>query len=129
MSTELLVLVVEDEYLDRLCAVEIIEEAGLTPIEAGSPMEAAELLKARSDIVMVIVGAEIIQSPRGRELVLLLEEMSELVVLISCTHRLAANHHLPNHGVLRTPFHRPSVVSELRRLSRELTAPPDTKWL
>lgn len=86
MSAKLLALIVDDEYLDRLCAAEMAEEAGLKPIEAGNPGEAAELLKAHSDIAMVIVGAGIVQSPAGCGLVSLLEEQRGLVVLISCTH-------------------------------------------
>lgn len=86
MSARPLALIVDDKYLDRLSAFEMTEEVGLTPIEAGNPGEAADLLKAHTDIVMVIVGAGIVQSPAGREFVSLLEGQNDLVVLVSRSH-------------------------------------------
>ena len=47
------VLVVEDEALLRMMAVEIAEEAGFDVIEASNADEAVKILAARSDVRIV----------------------------------------------------------------------------
>lgn len=47
------VLVVEDEPLLRMLAVEVVEEAGFTAIEARDADEAVVLLESRSDITLL----------------------------------------------------------------------------
>ena len=44
------VLVVEDDWLLRLIAVEIVEDAGLVAIEAANADEAIAVLECRADI-------------------------------------------------------------------------------
>ena len=48
-----LVLVVEDEFLVRMNAVSLLEEAGFAVLEAGSADEAIVLLEGRRDIRIV----------------------------------------------------------------------------
>jgi CheY-like chemotaxis protein len=44
------VLIVEDDSLLRMFAVEVVAEAGFVPVEAGDADEAVTLLEARPDI-------------------------------------------------------------------------------
>ena len=50
LSSPIYVLVVEDEFLSRLHAVNLVEDAGYEAIEASSAKEAIAILEARKDI-------------------------------------------------------------------------------
>jgi CheY-like chemotaxis protein len=47
------VLVVEDEMLLRMRAVDMVEDAGFTPVEAVDADEAVAILESRSDIALL----------------------------------------------------------------------------
>lgn len=47
------VLIVEDEMILRMFAVDIVEDAGYTPVEAVDADEAIALLESRSDIALM----------------------------------------------------------------------------
>lgn len=47
------VLIVEDEMMLRMRAVDMVEEAGYTPIEASDAAEAVAILESRSDIALM----------------------------------------------------------------------------
>lgn len=57
-----LVLVVEDEPLLRMAALDMVEEAGFEPVEAADATEAVRILEARFDIRIVFSD---IDMPRG----------------------------------------------------------------
>jgi CheY-like chemotaxis protein len=48
------VLVVEDDWLLRLLAVEIVEDAGLVAVEAANADEAIVILERRVDIALIL---------------------------------------------------------------------------
>lgn len=52
-DARLLVLVVEDEPLLRMAAMQMVEDAGYWPVEARDSNEAIKLLEARTDIRIV----------------------------------------------------------------------------
>ena len=52
------VLVVEDEPLLRMLAVEVVEEAGFTAIEARDADEAVVLLESRADITLLFTDID-----------------------------------------------------------------------
>jgi CheY-like chemotaxis protein len=53
------VLVVEDEMLLRLRAVDMVEDAGFTPVEAVDADEAVAILESRSDIALLFTDIQI----------------------------------------------------------------------
>ncbi|QLH73009.1 response regulator [Rhodopseudomonas palustris] len=61
-NTRLIVLVVEDEPLLRMTAVDMVEEAGFTALEAADATEAIRILESRFDIRIVFTD---IDMPRG----------------------------------------------------------------
>ena len=63
-----LVLVVEDEFLVRMNAVFLLEEAGFDVLEAGSADEAIALLEARKDIRIVFTDINMPGSMDGLRL-------------------------------------------------------------
>jgi CheY-like chemotaxis protein len=52
------VLVVEDEMMLRMRAVDIVEDAGFTAIEAVNADEALEILESRSDIELLFTDIQ-----------------------------------------------------------------------
>jgi two-component system, response regulator PdtaR len=59
------VLIVEDDALLRMLAVEIVEEAGFVAIEAADADEAVSLLESRSDIVLLLTDIDMPGSMNG----------------------------------------------------------------
>jgi CheY-like chemotaxis protein len=59
------VLVVEDEMLLRMRAVDMVEDAGYTPIEAIDADEAVKILESRSDIALMFTDIQMPGSMDG----------------------------------------------------------------
>ena len=62
------VLVVEDEMLLRMRAVDIVEDAGFTSVKAVDADEAVAILESRSDIAMVFTDIQMPGSMDGLQL-------------------------------------------------------------
>ena len=62
------VLVVEDEMVLRMRAVDIVEDAGFTAVEAVNADEALAILEARSDIALLISDIQMPGSMDGLKL-------------------------------------------------------------
>jgi CheY-like chemotaxis protein len=62
------VLVVEDEPLLRMLAVDLVEEAGLTALEAANADEAIRLLEMRGDIRIIFTDIDMPGSMNGLKL-------------------------------------------------------------
>jgi CheY-like chemotaxis protein len=62
------VLVVEDEFLIRMHAAEMIEEAGFEVVEASNADEAVAILEARLDIAVVFTDIQMPGSTDGLKL-------------------------------------------------------------
>lgn len=62
------VLIVEDEFLIRLHAAQIIEDAGFDVIEASNADEAIPILEARSDITVLFTDIQMPGSMDGLRL-------------------------------------------------------------
>jgi CheY-like chemotaxis protein len=62
------VLVVEDEYLIRTNAAEMVSEAGFDVVEAGNADEAIAILEARPDIHVVFTDIQMAGSMDGLKL-------------------------------------------------------------
>jgi CheY-like chemotaxis protein len=66
--TRPVVLVVEDDSLIRLTAVEMVEAAGFDVVEAGNADEAMEILGSRPDIAVVFTDIQMPGSMDGLKL-------------------------------------------------------------
>ena len=67
-TQRLVVLIVEDEFLLRLDAVDMIVAAGFDAIEAASADEAIEILESRPDIAVVFTDIQMPGSMDGLKL-------------------------------------------------------------
>src|ERR1700753_2341450 len=62
------VLVVEDEFLLRMDAVDMIESAGFSVVEAADADAAIEILEARNDIAVIFTDIQLPGSMDGLKL-------------------------------------------------------------
>ena len=62
------ILVVEDEMLLRMRAVDMVEDAGYTSVEAVDADEAVAILESRSDIVLLLTDIQMPGSMDGLKL-------------------------------------------------------------
>jgi CheY-like chemotaxis protein len=62
------VLVVEDDLLQRMLAVEMVEDAGYTSLEAVDADEAFAILQSRSDVALLFTDIEMPGSMNGLQL-------------------------------------------------------------
>ena len=62
------ILVVEDEMLLRMRAVDMVEDAGFTPVEAADADEAVAILESRSDIALLFTDIQMPGSMDGLKL-------------------------------------------------------------
>jgi CheY-like chemotaxis protein len=65
-SVPAVVLVVEDEMLLRMRAVDMVEDAGYTSLEAVDADEAVAILESRSDIALVLTDIQMPGAMDGR---------------------------------------------------------------
>jgi CheY-like chemotaxis protein len=87
------VLVVEDEFLVRMQAVDMIEEAGFDAIEANNADEAIRLLETRKDIRIVFTDIEMPGSMDGLRLARAIRDRWPPIELIltSGKHQFSSN--------------------------------------
>jgi two-component sensor histidine kinase/CheY-like chemotaxis protein len=67
-ATKPIVLIVEDEMLLRMRAVDIVEDAGFTPLQAVNADDALALLETRSDIELLFTDIQMPGSMNGLKL-------------------------------------------------------------
>src|SRR5260370_26933751 len=88
------VLVVEDEMMLRMRAVDIVEDAGFTPIEAVNADEALAILESRSDIELLFTDIQMPGSMDGLKLAHAVHERwpSIKIILDRKSTRLNSSH-------------------------------------
>jgi CheY-like chemotaxis protein len=113
-----IVLVVEDEALLRLLAVEVVVEAGCVALEAGDADEAVALLESRSDISLLFTdigrpgsmdGLKLAHAVRGRWPPI-------KILLVSGQVRLQPSELPSSIRFVGKPYRAASMVEELRSL-------------
>jgi CheY-like chemotaxis protein len=112
------VLVVEDEDLSRMTAVEMIADAGFEVVEANNADEAIAILKARPDIKAVFTDILMPGSMDGLELARFIREKWPSIQVIATSGRFAiSDDDLPEGGIfLPKPYTIDGVTTVLRGL-------------
>jgi two-component system, response regulator PdtaR len=112
------VLVVEDEPLLRMMAVEVVEEAGFVALEAGNAVEAVALLESRLDIALLFTdinmpgsmdGLKLAHAVRGRWPPI-------KILLVSGQVRLQPSQLPSSSRFVGKPYRAAAMVEELRSL-------------
>ena len=127
------VLVVEDDFLNRLHAVNLVEDAGYIAVEASNADEAITILEARKDIRIVFTDIDMPGSMDGLKLAHAIRERWPPIELFSLRgtlilvtmKSLSAADFFRNHIVIKRSF-RPYSILSLRSDNgiRFLTPPP-----
>lgn len=112
------VLVVEDEMLLRMRAVDMVEDAGYTPVEAVDADQAIAILESRSDIALLFTD---IQMPGRMDGLGLANAVHERwppikIMLVSGQLKLAKTDIPADSQFFGKPFEATAMIAEMRNL-------------
>lgn len=112
------VLIVEDEPLLRILAVEVVEEAGFVAIEARDADEAVVLLEGRTDIALLFTDINMPGSMDGLKLAHAVRNRWPpiKILIVSGKQRLQSSDLPSNSCFLRKPYQVSVLVEELRSM-------------
>ena len=111
------VLVVEDEPMVRLCAVQIVEEAGFKVIEAASADEAIRILEINSDIRVVFTDIQMPGSMDGLKLAhAVRNRWPPIKIIVTSGRGPVTEHDLPEGGRF---FGKPYSPMQIQGVLRE----------
>ena len=113
------ILIVEDEFLLRMDAAEVIENAGFEVIEASNADEAIAVLTARPDIHVVFTDVQMPGSMDGLKLARFVRDRWPPIKIVATSGLVRVeDDDLPAGSVfLRKPYHVAEVVAALRELT------------
>lgn len=113
------VLVVEDDPLLRMMAVDMVEDAGFDAIEAGGADEALEILEARTDVGVLFTDIDMPGSMDGVELAKCACRIDRpiSIVLTSGNHVLKSETLPPRSVFFPKPYDFNQVTAILKRFA------------
>src|SRR3981189_127816 len=114
------VLVGEDEMMRRMRAVDIVEDAGLTPIEAVKADEALAILESRSDIALLFTDIQMPGSMDGLKLAHAVHKRWPPIKIILVSGQLKlANLDIPvDSCFFGKPLEAEAVIAQMRSMIR-----------
>jgi CheY-like chemotaxis protein len=123
MGTSLLakpsvILVVEDELILRMIAVDLFEEAGYETAEANNADDAIELLQRRMDVRVVLTDVQMPGSMDGIKMAALVRNKWPWIELIMTSGRYVRDIDIPERSVF---LPKPYDSETLLRVTRHLT--------
>ena len=112
------VLVVEDDPLLRMIAVEVVEEAGFMAIEAWDADEAVILLESRTDIILLFTDIDMPGSMDGLKLAHAVRDRWPpiKILVVSGKQRLQSSDLPSNSCFVGKPYQVSALVEELRSM-------------
>src|SRR5437868_6481172 len=112
------VLVVEDEMVLRMRAVDIVEDAGFTAVEAVNADEALSILESRSDISLLFSDIQMPGSMDGLKLAHAVHDRwpSIKIILVSGQTKLADTDRPTNSRFFDKPLEVKQMIAELQDL-------------
>ena len=112
------VLVVEDEMLLRMRAVDMVEDAGYVPVEAVDADEALAILQSRSDIALLFTDVQMPGSLNGLQLALAVHDRwpSIRIILASGQLKLTKGEIPENSRFFGKPVDSVEMIAEIREM-------------
>jgi CheY-like chemotaxis protein len=112
------VLVVEDEMLLRMRAVDMVEDAGYTSVEAVDADEAVEILQSRSDIALLLTDIQMPGTMDGLTLAHTVHERwPPIKIILVSGQLLRSNIDIPaDSRFFRKPLQPAEMIAEMRNL-------------
>jgi len=114
------ILVVEDDTLLRMHALEMIEEAGFEVLEASNADDAIKLLEARMDIAVVFTDIDMPGSMNGLKLAhAVANRWPPIRIVATSGHFQMHDGDLPEGGLfIAKPYLSQQILSTLHRLAK-----------
>jgi two-component system, response regulator PdtaR len=110
------ILIVEDELLIRLNAVEMIEEAGFEVVEAASADEAIAILEGRLDITVVFTDIQMPGSMDGLKLAAAVRDRWPPIMIVATSGRVKLGpDDLPEGGRFLSKPYSPAEITKILR--------------
>jgi len=113
------VLVVEDEGLMRIHAMQLVEEAGFEPVEARNADEAIAILEARKDIKIVFTDIDMPGSMDGLKLARAIRRRwPPIELILTSGHFDVEDKDLPERGrFFAKPYNDNDVISAMQKFA------------
>ena len=114
------VLVVEDEPLLRMMAVDMVEAAGFEAVEAGDATTAVRILETRPDIRIVFTDIDMPRGMDGMKLAACIRDRwPPIEIILTSGKARPAMGDLPARSVFFSkPFEEAAVIAEMQRMAR-----------
>lgn len=114
------VLVVEDEPLLRLMAIDVVEDAGFETVEATDADEAIKLLESRDDIRIVFTDIDMPGSMDGIRLAMAIRDRwPPIQIIVTSGYARFAAPVLPEGAVFfAKPYNIDKVTAQLQKMAR-----------
>jgi len=112
------VLIVEDEMMLRMRAVDMVEDAGYTPIEALDADEAVAILESRSDIALMCTDIQMPGSMDGLGLAHAVHNRWPTIKIIVVSGQLnpAGIHLPPSSRFVGKPLEAGQMIAQMRSM-------------
>jgi two-component system, response regulator PdtaR len=113
------VLIVEDEFLIRMDAVDMIRSAGFDVVEAENADEAIFILEGRPDITVVFTDVQMPGSIDGLKLAAAIRGRWPPIKIVATSglRRISEDDLPPGSRFLPKPYSQPQIVGTLRELT------------
>jgi CheY-like chemotaxis protein len=114
------VLVVEDDEVLRMCAAEVVADAGFTPVEAANADEAVAILESRSGIALVFTDIQMPGSMDGLGLARTVHDRwpAIKIILVSGRVELSERERPVNSRFFQKPFAMKQMIEGLQDMIR-----------
>ncbi|WP_342111860.1 response regulator [Methylobacterium sp. SI9] len=118
-SARPIVLVVEDEPIQRFDAVDCVEDAGFEAVEAASAEEAIRILEARPDIRVVFTDIDMPRGIDGMKLAAAIRDRwPPIEIIIVSGRRRPRPEDMPARGVFfAKPYKRNEIAAMIHRMT------------
>ena len=112
------ILVVEDEMLLRMRAVDMVEDAGYTSVEAMDADEAVAILESRSDIALVMTDVQMPGSMDGLKLAHTVHERWPpiRIILVSGQLKLSSAEIPADSRFFGKPLEAAEMIAQMRKM-------------
>jgi DNA-binding NtrC family response regulator len=112
------VLVVEDDEMLRMCAADVVADAGFTPVEAANADEAISILESRSDIALLFTDIQMPGSVDGLGLAQAVHDRwpAIKIILVSGRVELSERERPANSRFFQKPFAMKHMIEGLQEM-------------
>ena len=119
VSKRQVILVVEDEPLLRMAAVDMVEAAGFEAVEAADSTQAVEILESRTDIRIVFTDIDMPRGIDGMQLAARIRNRwPPIEIIITSGYHNAPDLKLPARTIFfPKPYWETEVVAAFRRMA------------